>query len=100
MNYGKVITKSFDKNGNYNELEQNYVDGEINSPISRTIEERVKIYTLEEELEEYRKFSEFIHSNSDIVRPSFKLDTSRAGKQEGYYFVIKCYTKLERFEKV
>ena len=100
MNFGKIITRKYDENGNYNEVEKNIVDGHINPPISRTIEERIKVHNEEEEFEEYRKFSREVRSNPDIVRPAFKLDTSRPGKRDGYYFVIKCYTKLERFAKV
>ncbi len=99
MLFGKVTTRSFDKDGNYTELEENYVAGVVNSPVSRTIEERVKVHTIEDEVREYRKFSEFIKSSEDIVRPAFRIETSRTGKREGYYYVIKCYTKLERFEK-
>ncbi|MBR0403095.1 hypothetical protein IJI55_00885 [Candidatus Saccharibacteria bacterium] len=100
MQFGKIITRKYDKNGNYNEIEQNIVEGIVNSPVSKTIEERVKVRNKQEELEEYQKFSDFVKNHPDIVRPAFRLETSRTGKKEGYYFVVKCYTKLERFEKV
>lgn len=100
MEFGKIITRKFNKNGSYEEVMENIVEGMTESPISRTIEERVKVHNIDEEIAEYRKFSEEVKSNPDIVRPAFKIETSRNGKRMGYYFVIKCYTKLERFEKV
>ncbi len=96
MEFGKIITRGLDKDGNFNEIEENIVEKMVNFPISRTVEIRVKVRSHEEELAEYEKFSEEVRNNPDIVRPSFKLETSRTGNREGYYFVIKCYTKLER----
>lgn len=92
LEYGKITTKSFDRDGNYNEVEENIVAGQVNLPVSRTVEERVKVCSQAEEFAEYKKFSDWVHTNPDIVRPSFKLDESSIGKRNGYYFVIKCYT--------
>lgn len=100
MEFGKIITRKIDKNGNLNEIEENIVEGIVNSPISKTIEERVKVHNIAEEVAEYRKFSLFIKDNADIINPAFKITSSRNGRREGYYYVVKCYTKLERFDKV
>ena len=99
MEFGKIITRGYNEKGDYTEIEKNIVEGEVNSPISRTVEERVKVYNREEELLEYQKFSDEVLNNPDILHPAFKIETSRTGKRDGYYFVIKCYTKLERFDK-
>lgn len=100
MDFGKIITRGLDADGNYIEIEENIVDGTINTPLSRTVEIRIKVHNESEEIEEYRKFSNEVRNNPDIVRPAFKIETSRTGKREGYYFVIKSYTKLERLENV
>ena len=99
MDFGKFIRRGLDENGNVSEIEINIVDSKINYPISHTIEERKKVHNLEEEIEEYKKFSDKVQHSSDIINPAFKIEFSKAGREKGYYFVVKCYTKLERFEK-
>lgn len=99
MEFGKIVIQGLDENGNYAETEQNIVDGMVNSPISQTIEERVKVADLKEEMEEYVKFSNFIHQEGkNIIRPMFKIENSRNSRKNGYYYIVKCYTKLVRFE--
>lgn len=100
MDFGKITTRQYDKQGVYHELTKNIVKGEVQSPIFCTTEERVKIHDPEEEIEEYRKFSEKVHADPDIINPVFKLETSYKSRKGGYYYVVKTYTKLEHFEEM
>ena len=99
MDFGKVIKRGIDADGNANEIKLGIVDSMIIYPISRSVEERVKVHNADEELAEYQKFSAIVHGDPEITKPEFRIITTRVGDKEGYYYIEKCYTKLEHFDK-
>ena len=99
MNFGKIIKSGLDQDGNATEVEINIAESKVSSPIRTTIEKRVQVHNIDEEIVEYRKFSETVLNDPGIVDPCFLIKTSKVGKQRGYYYVVERYTKLEHFDK-
>lgn len=100
MHFGKITTQHFSKDGDYIEIAENIADGVVTPPIIRTTETRAKVHNIEEEIEEYRKFSEMVRSTPNILRPVFKIDFAKHNRDADYYYVVKCYTELVPIEKV
>lgn len=94
MRYGKErSTTTLDDNGSTQTEERNIVDYQTVNPIRKYYEYRVKVKDKKEEMTEYLKFTDSLDESK--LDPNFKIERSKHGNDNGYYFVVKCYTELE-----
>jgi hypothetical protein len=64
-------------------------------PVRHRFKIREKVTNQREEHEAYVKFSDDLKQDPTMLEPAFEIEHTKAGKDAGYYFVVKCYTKLE-----
>jgi len=95
IDFGKTkTTKTLDDSGSTRTLEQNFRDGEATRPSREYFEYRQKVTSDKEEHEAYLDFSLSLHNDKTMLDPAFRIERSVAGDRDGYYFVVKCYTRL------
>lgn len=94
--YGTVVdTTQIDDNGSEMELERTFKDGVVVPPTRRRYAIRVKVHNDQEELTEHLKFKDEAKQGQkyDIAT---RLERSRVGDQQGFYYFVKCWTELIR----
>lgn len=96
IQFGKISTTRVEGNLT-SHVETNMVDGTAVAPKRVRYEERVRVKNAREEQEEYLRFSDFIHRHphSNLLTPEFRIEYSRSGQKDGYYYVVKCWSCLE-----
>lgn len=96
IQFGKIKTTKVE-GGLTTHIEANMVNGSTVAPKRVRYEERVRVSNAKEEHEEYLKFSDFVHSHSDadLLSPEFRIEYSKQGQKEGYYYIVKCWSCLE-----
>lgn len=96
IEYGKIKTTKVE-GGLTTHTETNIVDGSAIAPKRVRYEERVRVRNAKEEQEEYLRFSDFVHASPDVdlLTPEFRIEYSKLGQKEGYYYVVKCWSRLE-----
>ena len=96
IDYGKKVkVKPVDENGSTVTTSKNYLKGEIKRPVKNYYEIKVRVHSQEEEQKEYLSFSNQIARDNSMLDPAFKIESSRLGKDNGYYYVVKCWVDLE-----
>lgn len=94
--YGKIETKEvLDDDGSTIMTVNNIVKGVVNKPIRRNYEIKKRVTSEKEELEHYLQFSKDIASDRTMLDPAFKVERSKIGDVNGYYYVARCYTRFE-----
>lgn len=96
IQFGKISTTKVE-GGVTTHVEANIVDGKAVAPKRVRYEERIRVRNAKEEQEEYLRFSDFIHNspNADLLSPEFRIEYSKLGQKEGYYYIVKCWSCLE-----
>lgn len=96
IQFGKIKMTKIDGNIT-SHVETNMVNGAAVTPRRARYEERVRVHNAREEQEEYLRFSDFVHShpNADLLSPEFRIEFSKQGQKEGYYYIVKCWSCLE-----
>lgn len=88
-------TKVIDDNGSTVTNVIDYNKG-IPKALSRNkYEIRTRVYTPEEEREQYLSFSYEIEKDPTMLDPAFMIERSVQGNKNGYYYVVRCYTRLQ-----
>lgn len=96
MFYGKqTTTKVLDENGSIQVSIKNYRKGEVVKPVKQTFEIKNRVHNQKEEQEVYLQFSDEVARDRTKLDPHFKLERSKVGDKEGYYYAVACYSKLE-----
>ena len=94
--FGKVSTTSvIDKEGSTSTFDTNYVNGDVKLPVRNRFEIKVRVCTQAEEHAEYMKFSQELRENPYMLDACFRIDRSSIGDKKGFYYVVKCFTRLE-----
>lgn len=94
--YGNTqTTVILDNNGSTITSEENIVAGKINRPIRKRYELKVRVHSQQEEHEAYLKFSDDLANDKTKLDPAFRIDKTKLGNENGYYYVVNCYTQLE-----
>lgn len=95
IQFGKESeAKTLDENGSTVTTVRDFLNGEVKRPIKKHYEIRVRVTNQKEEQQEYLEFSDDVNRDPSKLDPYFRLEKSALGKQNGYYYVIKCYTVL------
>lgn len=95
MQFGKVKrTKIDDKTGNLQETETNFVDGQVNFPVRESTEERVRVSSHEEAMTVVAAFIREVLDDRSMLDPIVRFEFSKTGDKQGYFYVVKCSTKL------
>jgi hypothetical protein len=97
MRFGTERTQNtLDKEGSTVTAERNIVDFKVVTPVRHRYEMRVKVRNSKDELTEYLKFSDSLDGGKTKLDPGFRIEYTRQGNADGYYFVVKCWTVLEQ----
>lgn len=89
-------TVILDDNGSTQSTLVNLYDGgKVSKPIRHRYKIKVKVHSQKDEHEAYVRFSDDLKQDPTMLEPSFEIEHTKLGKANGYYFVVKCYTKLE-----
>lgn len=86
-------TQTIDTVGSTITVERNIVDGQTIKPIRKHYEYRERVKDKKEEMTEYLRFSSSLDDTK--LDPIFKLEHTKHGKENGYYYVVKCWTVTE-----
>lgn len=97
MQYGTERTQNtLDAEGSTITAERNIVDFKVVSPVRHRYEMRIRVRNSKDEMTEYLKFSDSLDGGKTKLDPVFRIEYSRQGDLAGYYFVVKCWTELEK----
>lgn len=94
--FGTVVdTTQIDDHGSEVAVERTFKDGTVVPPIRRRYAIRVKVHNDQEELTEQLKFKDECKQGHkyDIAT---RLDRSKVGDSQGFYYFVKCWTELVR----
>lgn len=69
--------------------------GEVTLPVRKSYEIKIRVHTQKQEHTEYLKFSDDLNKDVTMLEPSFKIEHPKLGRDNGYYLVVKCFTRLE-----
>ena len=96
IQFGKIKTTKVEGSLT-SHIEANMVEGVAVTPKRVRYEERIRVRNAKEEQEEFLRFSDFVHSspNADLLSPEFRIEYSKQGQKEGYYYIVKCWSCLE-----
>lgn len=96
MQYGTATTTQIlDENGSTEITTEKYVKGIINKPVRKAYEIKTRVKSQAEEHEAYINFSDSLSRDKSKLEPSFKIERSKIGDDNGYYYVVECYSVLE-----
>lgn len=94
--FGMVETKQvIDTDGSTVTTTEKLRKGIVNPPVRRYYEMRKRVASEKDEFEEYAEFSLDIRNDKSMIEPAFRIERSKVGDLEGYYYVVRCYTRLE-----
>lgn len=95
MQYGTTETSVvIDDNGSTETQIENIRDGAVVLPVKRRYQIKTRVHSRIEEKGVYDKFSLDIETDLSKLDPEFKIERSKIGDQNGYYYTVQCYTKL------
>lgn len=96
MEYGTLeTTHILDNNGSTVTKEVNYVKSETNKPVRNKYRIKKRVHNQREEHEAYIEFSNDISRDKSKLDPAFQIERTKLGNDNGYYYVVLCYTQLE-----
>lgn len=88
-------TRVIDSNGSTETLVENIRDWETVKPSRRKFAIRKKVTSQAQEFEEYYAFSDELAKDKSKLEPAFRIERSKVGDDNGFYYVVRCYTQLE-----
>lgn len=91
----KQASEVIDANGSTKTVKEDYRDGEAKKPIRVEYKLRSRVTSADEERQAYLDFSKLLEYDPALLDPAFLIEHSVAGKKGGYYYVVRCYTRLE-----
>jgi len=89
-------TKTLDDNGSTATTTNKFVGGKVVKPIVTEYSIKVRVKNALEEAAEYHSFAKEYHTDKTMLRPSFELDFSRIGNENGYYYIVKRYSREDK----
>lgn len=96
VKYGKVETaRVLDNNGSTETTQENFNNGLVNTPVRRRYEIKERVTNDKEEFEQYARFSRELEKDKTMLDPAFKIERSKLGDANGYYYTVWCFTRLE-----
>lgn len=96
MQFGSVSkTQVIDDEGSTATRAENVRNGVSLKPVRVDYRIRKRVTSQSEEHTEYMYFSDLVSKDQTILDPAFEIERSRLGNENGYYYVIQCYTRLE-----
>ena len=96
IKFGEVEkTRIIDENGSTATSQTIYTDGEPRTPqrVRYSIRQRVK--DDKQEHQAYIDFSNEVAYDLKRLDPAFMIERTKTSLDNGYYYVVKCYTVLE-----
>lgn len=95
INYGSTeVTKITDQEGSSVTATTHFRAGIPNSPVKIRYRIKRKVSNQTEEHEAYLKFSDEHQKDKTMLDPGWDIEHTRHGDENGYYYVIKSYTRL------
>jgi hypothetical protein len=95
-NGSEEITEILDDNGStHATITSYYGGGKTATPRKHRYRLRIKVTSHLEEEVVLREFIKERLLDKTILDPAIEYEYSPKGKRENFYYVIKCYTKLE-----
>jgi hypothetical protein len=88
-------TNILDDKGSTVTLEKNIVNNEVKKPIRQHYEWKTRVHNQIEEHQAYLSFSDELAHDKTMLDPSFRIEKTKIGNDNGYYYVIRAYTQLE-----
>lgn len=96
IKFGEVNkTRVIDQEGSTATTQVIYTDGEPKMPQRVRYEFRSRVKNERQEQQEYLDFSNEVSSNLMMLDPIFKLERTKRTLENGYYYIVRCYTTLE-----
>lgn len=87
-------TVVIDDNGSTETQSENIRDGAVVLPVRRTYAIKTRVHSRLEEKAVYDKFSLDNETNPKRLDTSFKIERSKIGDLNGFYYTVECYTQL------
>ncbi len=88
-------TTIIDKEGSTKTQEKNIVAGEVKLPIRQRYEWKTRVHSQKEEHQAYISFSDELAKDKTMLDPSFRIEHTKLGDANGYYYTVRTYTQLE-----
>lgn len=96
MEFGTTKTTIIlDDNGSTETIIENYHSSEIIKPVRKSYEIKLRVRNQEEEHRAYIDFSDELQRDKTMLDPCFKLEFTKLGRENGFYYVVKCFTQLQ-----
>lgn len=95
MQFGaKAKTSVVDEHGSTVTINESVKNGRTVAPIRYNYNFRVRVNSRTDELMAYEEFSSQISEDRGMIDPQWKVERSRLGEENGFYYVVKSYTRL------
>lgn len=95
MEYGTIKTiVILDDNGSTETETINIHKAETIRPVRKSYEIKHRVHNQQEEHQAYLEFSDELQRDKTMLDPCFKLEFTKIGRDNGFYYVVKCYTQL------
>lgn len=97
VEFGKVETTEVIDNdtGSLMTATENMHEGKLVLPVRRRYHIKVRVYNQKEQDQAYVEFSRQLSGDTGMLEPEFKTERNRRGDDNGYWYAVKCYTRLE-----
>lgn len=94
--YGaQKTTQVIDDNGSTITTAKNIVNDEVVRPVRQYYEVKTRVHNEREEHEAYIEFSDDLRKDKSMLDPNWRIERSKIGNDNGYYYVVRCWTCLE-----
>lgn len=95
MEYGATkTTQVLDDQGSTETIVENFHGGDVVKPVRKMYEVKTRVRSQKEEHAVYLDFSDEILRNKTMLDPSFRIEHTKVGNENGFYYTVKCYTVL------
>ena len=95
MQFGTTkTTMVLNDNGSTATEIENVFNGNVVRPVRKMYEIKTRVTCQQQELEAYLAFSDENMRDRTRLDPYFRIDRTKAGNDNGYYYVTSCYTTL------
>lgn len=90
--FGKVTeVQEVDDEGSTISIETNFQNDVVRLPRYKHFEYRVRVYNPQDEMAEFLKFCD---EKMGKLKSNFHTETTKDGKDQGWYYVIKAWTEV------
>lgn len=91
MEYGTIKTTIIlDDTGSTETIIENYHKTEVIKPVRKSYEVKQRVHNQQEEHRAYLDFSDMLQQDKSMLDPMFKLEFNKLGRDNGFYYVVKC----------